>query len=371
MIKARLKYCVEDRGRWYVRKPGHRKIRIHATCYDPHGRITPEFMKAYFAALEKLEGKGTPAPKAPREKTFFWLVDQYYRSNKFKGFDPATQSDKRNILNRFCATAGELPYASFRKKDVEASQDKRRATPATADKLVKQLRALFVWAIKEGHATFNPASGVEKIHETTGWHTWSAAEIEIYRNHHAIGTKARLALAIFLNVGARISDAARIGRQHEANGRLKFVAWKGRGKNKTRRTIDIPISADLAAALAATPTGDLTYLVTDPGRPFTIDGLGNKVREWCDAAGLHHCSAHGLRKASAVAMAESGATAPELCAVFGWAKLETAEIYIRAANAARMSTNAFVRLEEYRDRESVSSSGPGTINETNRKKPLE
>jgi site-specific recombinase XerD len=65
------------------------------------------------------------------------------------------------------------------------------------------------------------------------------------------------------------------------------------------------------------------------------------MRDWCDAAGLHHCSPHGLRKASAVAIAESGVTAPELCAVFGWGKLETAEIYIREANAARMSTNAF------------------------------
>ena len=42
-----------------------------------------------------------------------------------------------------------------------------------------------------------------------------------------------------------------------------------------------------------------------------------------------------------MAIAESGVTAPELCAVFGWGKLETAEIYIREANAARMSTNAF------------------------------
>ena len=248
-------------------------------------------------------------------------MDQYYRSNKFKGFDPATQSDKRGILNRFCVTAGNLPYASFRKKDVEASQDKRRATAATADKLVKQLRALFVWAIKNGHATFNPAAGVEKIHESTGWHTWSQAEVETYQKQHAIGTKARLALEIFLNVGARISDVAKIGRQHEVEGRLRFVAWKGRGKKKTRRTIDVPISTDLARALASTPTGDLTYLVTDLGQSFSIKGLGNKMREWCDAASLQHCSAHGLRKASAVAMAESGATAPELCAVFGWSRL--------------------------------------------------
>jgi len=126
MIETRLKYCVFDpdpngNDRYYVRKPGHRKIRIKETFKDGEGRVTAAFMKAYFEALEAIEGK--PAtPKVPRERTFYWLVDQYYRSNKFKGFDPATQSDKRGVLNRFCATAGNLPYASFRKKGVEASQ---------------------------------------------------------------------------------------------------------------------------------------------------------------------------------------------------------------------------------------------------------
>ena len=69
---------------------------------------------------------------------------KYYRSNKFKGFDPLTQADKRSVLDRFCQTAGNMPFAAYRKEDVEASQDKRRETPAATDKLVKYLRALFV-----------------------------------------------------------------------------------------------------------------------------------------------------------------------------------------------------------------------------------
>jgi integrase len=370
MIKTRLKYCVYDpdpngNDRYYVRKPGHSKIRIKETFQDADGRVTPEFMKAYFAALEALDGKRQP-PKTPREKTFYWLVDKYYRSNKFKGFDPLTQADKRSVLDRFCQTAGSLPFAAFRREDVERSQDKRRATPAAADKLVKYLRSLFEWAIKEKYATFNPAVGVEKIHETVGWHTWTPAEADIYRKHHPIGTKARLALEIMLNVGARISDACRIGRQHESAGWLQFVAWKNRNK-KTRKVIECPITSDLSLTLSNTPTGDITYLVNDFGRPFTINGLGNKMRDWCDAAGLPHCSAHGLRKAAAVVLAENGATAPELCAIFGWSKLETAEIYIREARKRTMVANAFTRLEEYRNRKSVSVLGPKTSNETNRK----
>jgi integrase len=211
------------------------------------------------------------------------------RSAKFKNFDRLTQADKRSVLNRFCQTAGDLPYADFRREDVERSQEKRRNTPAAADKLVKYLRSLFEWAIKNKHATSNPAIGVEKIHDSDGWHTWTADEIEAYRKVHPIGSKARLAIELMLNVGARVSDACRIGRQHQVEGRLRFVAWKGRGKKKTRSTIDVPISADLAAALARTTTGDMTYLATEAGPPFTINGLGNKMREWCDAAGaLRH-----------------------------------------------------------------------------------
>jgi integrase len=162
-----------------------------------------------------------------REKTFYWLVDQYSRSDEFKRFDVLTQNDKRGVLNRFCKTAGDLPYDAYRTEDVERSRDKRSATPGAADKLVKYLRSLFKWAVRKKLAKINPAIGVEKINETVGWHTWTAAEVATFRAHHRIGTKARLALEIMLNIGARRSDACRVGRQHEMGDYLEFVAWEG------------------------------------------------------------------------------------------------------------------------------------------------
>jgi hypothetical protein len=39
-----------------------------------------------------------------------------------------------------------------------------------------------------------------------------------------------------------------------------------------------------------------TYLTTEYGKP----GFGNWVRDRCDEAGLHHCSAHGLREAGRI-----------------------------------------------------------------------
>lgn len=81
---------------------------------------------------------------------------------------------------------------------------------------------------------------------------------------------------------------------------------------------------------------DLTFLLTDYGKSFTEAGFGGWFRERCDASGLPHCSAHGLRKAAATALAESGASAHQLMAWFGWKSLKEAERYTRAANQKKL-----------------------------------
>ena len=89
--------------------------------------------------------------------------------------------------------------------------------------------------------------------------------------------------------------------------------------------------------IAASPCGDLTFLENDLGRAFSAAGFGNKFREWCDEAGLPHCSAHGLRKAGATIAAENGATEHQLMAIFGWTTPAMAAVYTRAANRKRLA----------------------------------
>lgn len=108
---------------------------------------------------------------------------------------------------------------------------------------------------------------------------------------------------------------------------LRFTATKNR-KRFGAVPIQVPMTAELIAAIDATEIGEDAYLVTSFGKPFVTAGLGNKMRDWCNEAKLPQCSSHGLRKAAAVALAENGASAPALCAVFGWANLKTAQIYI-------------------------------------------
>ncbi|WP_204340655.1 integrase [Rhizobium leguminosarum] len=79
--------------------------------------------------------------------------------------------------------------------------------------------------------------------------------------------------------------------------------------------------------------------MNDP-QPFSDKGLGNKMRQWCDKAGLLHCSAHGLGKAGASIAAENGATSDQLKATFGWTTRQQADLYTRAARRKKLAGDA-------------------------------
>ena len=91
-----------------------------------------------------------------------------------------------------------------------------------------------------------------------------------------------------------------MGPQNVRNKRLIIT------QEKTGAAVSLPIMPALAESILATPSGALVFLVTENGAPFSRKGFGNKIRQWCDEAGLPDCSARGLRKAAARRFAEAG-----------------------------------------------------------------
>lgn len=100
----------------------------------------------------------------------------------------------------------------------------------------------------------------------------------------------------------------------------------------------------LQKVIDASPCGDLTFLVTEFGKPFSAKGFGSKFRACREEAKLPHCTAHGLHKAGAVIAAEYGATPHQLMAIFGWRTLKEAERYTRAAQQKKIATGAMKLL---------------------------
>jgi integrase len=118
----------------------------------------------------------------------------------------------------------------------------------------------------------------------------------------------------------------------------------GKTKGSSGVVVEIPVLEPLAETIAATRCGELAFLVNAYGRPFTVNGLGNKFRQWCDEAGLPQCSAHGLRKSGATIAAEHGATDDELMAIFGWTTKQQTTLYTRQASRKKLAGNAIHKL---------------------------
>jgi integrase len=74
-------------------------------------------------------------------------------------------------------------------------------------------------------------------------------------------------------------------------------------------------------------------------------GFGNKMRDWCDQAGLPNCASHGLRKLCLIRLAEAGRTVFEIAAISGHKNLKEIQTYVDNANRKKLARAAFAHLE--------------------------
>ena len=362
------KYLYEDTDRHgtvrlYFRKriEGTRKFRKVRLRQQPG---TPEFHEEFAAAA--LAGRpygdtGRPAPP-PRivANSLQWLIGEYYkRCAVFKSYDEETKKVRRNLLKALCEEpetagsclrVGDLPY-NIPEDKIELLRDRKEGVYA-ANARLKAIRQLFKWAasVKPKLLARNHAADVPLLPEpeTGGHHTWSVEEIQKYIRRHPPGTKAYLVLMLFLLTGQRISDVAKLGKQHirkpehvsellrktHAGRWLAFTQHKNRKKAPV--SLVIPMLPMLEKVVELSPCGSLTFIETEFGKPHTTKGLGNWFADQCILAEVPG-RAHGLRKAGATIAAENGATPYQLMSIFGWKTLEQAELYTKKVRQQLMA----------------------------------
>ena len=346
MAAIRLKYTLRDvdrhgRVRWYLRRAGARKVLLNG---EP-GSVA--FAQSYQAALRAAP---TPAGQAQigrpvaAKGTVAWLVEQYYQSAAFRACAARTRHVRELVLRPVVEQYGVVAFAAMKPAVIRSWRDASADRPESANALVKALRQVYAYAVEYDHMENNPAASVPYLVSTgDGHHRWTAAEIARFERRHPVGTKARLAMALLLYTGQRRSDVTRLGQEHfRAAGWLTLTQHKNRERKPV--TLDIPVLPELQAVLDGSQLGSPTYLVTEFGKPFSDAGFGNWFRERCNEAGLAHCSAHGLRKASASLLAESGATAHEIMSITGHRTMKEVERYTRQVHQRQMAESAMRRL---------------------------
>jgi integrase len=158
---------------------------------------------------------------------------------------------------------------------------------------LKTLRGLMLFAVAENYRADDPTAGLKAARpavKSKGHMTWGHAEIATYRARHPLGTTARTAIELLLNVAARRGDAHTLGVQHIKDGKIVWRPQKT--ARSTGKSLSIRILPELQAALDAMPARDsrvppLAFMLNEYGNKFATAGVfGNKFALWCEQAGL-------------------------------------------------------------------------------------
>ena len=352
-----------------------RKLPPHTDCFrDRHGKMrlyfrkrpgprvplpgtvgSEEFMAAYAAALA---GEFTPkrvAKATAKDGTIAALITSYLRSSSFTGLRAST---RKEYLTRFEVIRQKHGHRTVkgltRERIVVAFLEPYAAQPGAALHMLVKLRILIRHAILLNWLQHDPSIGIKRP-KTEEIRSWSEGEIAQYEARWPIGTKQRLAFALMLFTGQRRSDVHRMTWADIAGSTIRVV------QQKTRAKLAIALHGDLRTVLGSTPRQHVAIIVTEAGKPYSVEGFSGFMRDAITAAGLPlDCQPHGLRKAAGRRLAEAGASARQIMAVLGHKSLSEAERYTRDAEQAGLAAGAVV-LWEGHTRNSLSQTHPEKV----------
>lgn len=324
--------------RWRFKKQVN-GVKVIDTYIDhPYG--SDEFKAAYDALLR---GAEKPIFSTAIHGTLGWLIEDFMCHAQYQNASDIRKKTLRGQLDWTKANAGDWPLDDIRTRHVEHLMG-MKAGPTAANTARKNLSTLFNFAIRRELMTVNPArkAMARKVNDS-GYHTWTDAEVSQFCASFASGTKQRLALTLVLCTGAARQDVIRLGWQNVKAGRIAYR------RGKTGQAADLPILPELWAELDRVPRDTMLFLNHGNGRPYKPETFANWFKDQCIAAGLPHCSTHGLRKAGATRLAHAGATEYEIMAFLAHKTPHEAATYTKAAGRARLADGGMSKLPSFQE----------------------
>ncbi len=300
---------------------------------------SPDFEHAY---NEAMAGRLTAVHRVERAKhdTIAGLVVSYLKSADYIELRDTTKKGYRSSLETLRTKHGHRSVSGLTVARIEQGiLSDYAGKPGARLSILKMLRVLIRHANRIGWLDRDPSFGIKRP-KTQNIHSWTEDEISQFESRWPVGTKQRLAFALFLYTGQRRSDVHRMTWADISDGTIRVV------QQKTDAKLTIRIHARLAEVLAEAPRDHVTILNTEYGQPFTVDGFSGFMRDAITDAGLPlACQPHGLRHAAGRRLAEAGCTSKHIMSILGHKTMSEAEKYVSAANQEWLADDAIQILE--------------------------
>jgi len=318
--------------RYRYRRAGRRAVYLHGVP----GSL--EFAAEYEAAVGGHMAKPIGASRT-QPGTINALAVAIYGSAEWSQLSRSTQATYRGIIERMRTDHGDRAVRALQTEHILKMRDRKAASPAAANNLVKVLRWMLGFAVARQWRPDNPAIGIKPLKIVSdGFPAWSEAEIAKFEAYWPLGSRERLAIDLLLYTAQRSGDVRKMGLQHVHGGAILVR------QEKTKAFLELPIHPRLQASLDTVPSGQMLFLVTQSGVGFTAGGFGNWFRGACRQAGVEDRSAHGLRKSAATRLADAGCTEAQIKAVTGHQTGKEVERYTKPRDQRRLAEAAFALI---------------------------
>jgi integrase len=338
-LKLDLPYVKEYRDRtgrvWrYFRRRGYVSVRLPG---EPGSRA---FVAAYNAALAAptIPNAAVTAER-PAEGTFAALRLEYLSSAEYRALSASWRREMGYVIDRLASDYGSSRMASLERKHVLRWRDALKDKPGAANKMLRTVKALLVFAVDRGHIKENPAQGIKML-KLGRWRAWTDAELAAFEERWPLGTLERTGYALALYTSQRRADLVALKWSSIAGKELRLT------QGKTGKAMVLRLHGHLVDALAAfRPVHSAeTILAGKEGKPLNPVYFGHIMAAAIAEAGLpDDCLLHGLRKTTARILAELGMKSSP---VTGHLTDAMQREYERDADQRKMGSAAIVKWEK-------------------------
>lgn len=292
-----------------------------------------EFKATYAALL----GHRTGRERLKTRLTLQALIDLYQASAKFNGMKPSTQRLYILYQNVLIDKLGNAPAQEVERKDIVLLLDKMADRPGAANIVKRAGGALYVWARRRGHVTNDPFAEIEEM--ATGEHEpWPEAALKAVLT--CDDDNARLTAYLLYYSAQRIGDVAALTWRDVRDGYIEVT------QQKTGKTLEVPIHAELAKELARHPRS-LGPIIPGEAKASKLNRLRLAMQAVTIKAGFGKLVPHGLRKNAVNALLEAGCSAAETAAISGQS-LQMVEHYAKRRSQKRLGSAAMLKWERNR-----------------------
>jgi integrase len=282
------------------------------------------------------------------EHTVASVIARWQRSPEWNNLRPRTQESYVRYLQPLFSAMKLVPLAEIRRSHLLTIRDEiaNDRGDGAAECFCRTVGALFSWALdrnyldnSDGHHG-SPALRLTKSLRRGHLPAWDDDQAQ--RAMRELPEPFRRAVVLAYYTGQRRGDlcALRWADYDEREGFIRLT------QEKTTEPLQIPVVPELRAELAAWKADRQTVTILEHlGKPWRPGFLSKRLPHYLERIRLPRAlGLHGLRRLTAIRLAEAGCSTHEIAAITGHRTLAMIQEYTRGVSQRSLAEVAVLRL---------------------------